>query len=134
MRASVRVRLNPEVLKKTCTVAEHEVAVQAERDCRRYIPSRTGKLRSCGKVESNYIVWDMDYAKIQYFGHMLVDPVTKVAGFPIGDGQFRSRRGVTKIRSNRKFAHANGGPMWFTKAKEANRAKWLAIARRYFKK
>lgn len=129
MRASVRIRFNPTRLQEVCKVAEHELAVKAERDTRPYIPSESGTLRSSGKVVNNYIVWDLPYAKIQYFGKIYVDPIKKVGGFLTPQG-WKSRRGVEKIRSNRDFAHTNGEAMWFYKAKMANLEKWFLFAER----
>ena len=49
LRTSVKAVIQPEALHQQCTKAEHAVAVQAERDCRPFIPG-TGRLRNCGRV------------------------------------------------------------------------------------
>ena len=103
------------------------MAVQAERDCRPYSPSATGRLRSSGRVYGNTIVWDTPYAKLQYFGKVYVDPVRKIAGYPVTDG-WRSFAGRKKVRSERDFHHSTGGPQWFTRAKRENIKKWYLLA------
>ena len=127
IRTTVKANINPEALNAACTKAEHAVAVQAERDTRPYIPSGSGRLRSSGKVYGNTIVWDVPYAKLQYFGKVYVDPVTHIAAYPMADG-WRSFAGRKKIRSKRNFRHHTGGPQWFTKAKRANVGKWYILA------
>ena len=126
LRTSVKAVIQPETLHQQCTKAEHAVAVQAERDCRPYIPGG-GRLRSCGRVYGRTITWDTPYARLQYFGKVYVDSVRKIAGFPTPDG-WRSFRGRKKVRSERNFHHTSGGPHWFTMAKRANLASWIRLA------
>lgn len=127
LRTTVRAVIYPETLHAGCSKAAHAVAVQAERDCRPYIPSATGRLRSSGKVYGRTIVWDLPYARLQYFGKVHVDPVRKIAGFPVAGG-WRSFVGRKKVRSEREFHHDAGGPMWFKRAKDANLEKWVKLA------
>lgn len=129
LKTKISTRVNPEVLTRKCTRAEHAVAVQAERDSRPYIPSETGRLRSSGKVYGNTIVWNLPYAREMYFGHLHVDPDRKIAGFLTKQG-WRSFSKKKKIRSTRKFHYKTGGDQWFTKAKRANLARWMKIAQR----
>lgn len=127
IKTSIRTTVNPKVLTRKCTRAEHAVAVQAERDSRPYIPSETGRLRSSGKVYGNTIVWDLPYAREMYFGHLHVDPDRKIAGFLTKQG-WRSFSKKKKVRSERKFHYKTGGDQWFTKAKRARLASWMKIA------
>ena len=128
IRTTVKTTINPEALQAACTKAEHAVAVQAERDTRPYIPSGSERLRRSGKVYGSTIVWDLPYAKMQYFGNIYVDPVRHIAGFPVADG-WRSFAGRKKVRSQRRFHHTSGGPKWFTAAKRANIKKWYVLAK-----
>lgn len=128
LRTGIRTKLSDAQLHAYCTEAEHEVAVQAERDTRRYIPSATGALRSSGRVYGNVIVWDRPYATIQYFGKMYVDPETGAAAFPTATG-WRNYSGKRKVRSDRDYHHANGGSMWFYRAKQENLERWLRVAK-----
>lgn len=126
LRTSVKAVIQPEALHQQCTKAEHAVAVQAERDCRPFIPG-TGRLRNCGRVYGRTITWDTPYARLQYFGKVYVDPRRKIAGFPTPDG-WRSFRGRKKVRSERNFHHATGGPQWFKRAKDVKIGDWLRLA------
>lgn len=128
LRTSTKAVIYPEYLHQQSTKAEHRMAVQAERDCRRNIPSATGRLRGSGKVYGNVILWDAPYARIQYFGKMYVDPERKIAGFPTANG-WRSYSEVKKVRSDREFRHTNGGPMWFTKTKRTKLPDWCRLAK-----
>ena len=127
LRTKVRTVIYPETLRSGCTKAAHAVAVQAERDSRPYIPSATGRLRSSGKVYGRTIVWNTPYARMQYFGKVYVDPVRHIAGFPTPSG-WRSFAERKKIRSERNFHHADGGPLWFQRAKDAHLAAWVKLA------
>lgn len=127
LRTTVRTTVNPEYLSRQCTKAEHAVAVQAERDCRPYIPSGGGRLRDSGRVYGRTVVWDVPYARLQYFGKVYVDPQRKIAGFPTPDG-WRSFRGRKKIRTERNFHYTSGGPMWFKRAKDVKIGDWLRLA------
>lgn len=126
LRTITRAYINENALNAPCRKAEHAVAVQAERDCRRFIPS--SRIVTSGRVQGNVITWDTPFARILYFGKIYVDPIKKVGGFPVGQDKWVSRRGTTKIRSKRDFRLKKGTSMWFTKAKEANLRKWLVLS------
>lgn len=128
LKAQTKAMIYPEIIHQKCTKAEHTVAVQAERDSRRNIPSATGRLRRSGRVYGNIIAWDVPYARIQYFGNMYVDPKRKIAGFPTAEG-WRSFSGVKKVRSDRKFQHTNGGTLWFTNTKKRKMQDWCRLAK-----
>lgn len=130
LRTSTKATVYPEALQRPCTKAEHAVAVQAERDSRRYIPASSGNLRSSGKVYGNTIVWNPPYARIVYFGHVYVDPKYKKGGFVKKQtGEFRSRPGIKKVRTNRKFNIRRGTDGWFYEAKKKCVGKWMNIAK-----
>ena len=129
LRTSIRSTVKPYELDAACKEAERVLAVQVERDSRPFIPASSERLRSSGRVQNNWIIWDTPYAAVQYFGNVYVDPKTKAGGFLTEDG-WKSRAGVAKIRSDRKYLHNSGGDKWVYRAREANRAKWLAIAQR----
>ena len=57
------------------------------------------------------------YARVMYYGKVMEDPKLHAAGFKDADGQWKSRRGVPKIVSDRpinydKSKHAFAGPNW----------------------
>lgn len=126
LRTRVTAVINRDALKAPCRKAEHAVAVQAERDSRRYIPVASGRLRGSGRVYGNTIIWDLPYARQQYFGHLYVDPKLKIAGFPTKAG-WRSFRETKKIRG-KAMHHNRGTSQWFTAAKKAHLGAWLRVA------
>lgn len=129
LKTSIKVTVNPNYLNKQCTKAEHAVAVEAERDSRRYIPTESGRLRGSGRVTGNVITWTPPYARVIYFGNVYVDPKYRKGGFTYPHlGIIRSRRGVKKINSGRKFNITRGSSGWFTQAKKVYLTKWLKTA------
>lgn len=129
VRTSVKAYIYPEALTATCTKAEHAMAVQAERDSRRYIPAASGKLRRSGRVYGNTIVWNPPYARVIYFGNVYVDPKYYKGGFPYRKDMFRSRPGIKKISSGRKFNIRRGTDGWFYEAKKVYMKKWVQTAK-----
>lgn len=127
IRTKVQTKIYPDELNRKVHRAEHAVAIQAERDSRPYIPAASGRLRSSGRVYGSTIVWDRPYARRQYFGKVYVDPRRKIGGFPTPNG-WRSFSGVKKVRSQRDYHHASGGPQWFAAAKKAKIGSWIALA------
>lgn len=107
--------------------AEYAVATQVERDCRVYIPSK--RIALSGKVYGRVIKWDAPLTRMMYFGKLYVDPKYHVGGFPTPDG-WRSRPGVSKVRSSRDIHFTKGGPFWFSRAKEAHLDQWIKLARK----
>ena len=134
LRTTVKCVVYPEELVKDCTRAEHAVAVQAERDSRRYVPSK--KLMNSGTVTNNIITWSGPNARLFYFGNIYENPKTHVAGFQIRNGAWISHPG-RKVRRTQatetkalKFKFKTGTDQWFTKAKKDNLEKWVRLAAR----
>lgn len=86
----------------------------------RYMPYRTGALSTKSKhIKSpTEIEVISPYARYMYYGEVMVDPVTRAAGFKDADGQRKSRKGVPKVRSGRPInydtakGHPLAGPKW----------------------
>lgn len=86
----------------------------------KYMPYRTGatiKLTVAqSPVSKPEIVTDTPYARFLYYGKLMVDPVTGAAGFLDKDGQWKSRRNVPKVKSDRPIkytkTHPQAGPFW----------------------
>lgn len=87
----------------------------------RYMPFRSGALATKLKFvsDSTTITVLGPYAQYQYFGKVMVDPVTRAAGFKTKDGQWRSRRGVQKVLTDRPLDYSlsrqknpRAGPLW----------------------
>lgn len=84
-----------------------------------YMPYRTGVLATKLKrvVSPQSILIEGPYARYQYYGEIMVDPVTGAAGFQLKDGTWRSRKNVPKVRSGRdihydKTKNPQAGPYW----------------------
>lgn len=129
LRTKVSGGIDPSLLPERCRRAEHVVALQAERDTRLFVPRKTGKLVNSVRVVGKYIVWDQPYARALYIGRVVVDPKTKAGGFLTKDG-WKSRRGVKKVRSDRPYTFATGGPEWFARSKERNVEAWVRLAQK----
>ena len=85
----------------------------------RYMPYRTGALATKLKFIKSPTEIEVlgPYARYQYYGEVMVDPETRAADFKDKDGQWKSRRGVPKVRSGRpiqytKTKHPLAGPFW----------------------
>lgn len=92
------------------------------RVCDPYIPKDEGNLIESGientKIGSGEIAWPGPYAHYLYEGIVYVDPVTKCAGFLTDEG-WKSRKGVTKVPSERKLQYQGEsirGDHWFDRA------------------
>lgn len=128
LKTRVRYYINPKMLDRPCSLAERAVAQQAAKDTAPFVPRRSGALASETKVVGNRIIYDTEYAGELFRGKLAVDPVTKIAGFPVGGGEFRSRRGIKKVLSQRSMHYTNGTDHWFYKAKEKYFKRWMALA------
>ena len=90
------------------------------RRIQKYMPYRTGAtihlMVAQSPVGDPFIHVDVPYARMLYYGKVMVDPVTHAAGFLTENG-WRSRRGVKKVKSNRdiqydKSKNPRAGPFW----------------------
>lgn len=132
IRTTVRPAVFPEDFHRKCSKAEHAVAVQAERDCRRFIPSK--RIVSSGKVKGQIITWDGPNTRLFYFGNVYENPQTHVAGYQTADGGWKSHRGRKVKRTtetptrHKKFQFQSGTEMWFYHAKKANIGRWIRVA------
>ena len=65
-----------------------------------YVPMETGMLKNSAMlattIGSGEIIYHTPYSRYLYYGKVMVDPVTRRAGFETPDG-WKSRRGVTKV-------------------------------------
>ena len=88
----------------------------------RYMPYRAGVLSSKLKFVKSPTEIEVlgPYARMMYYGKVMVDPVTGAAGFQDKDGNWKSRTKaphVPKVESDRdinysKHKHALAGPHW----------------------
>ena len=87
----------------------------------KYMPYRTGATIKITQIQTHIdipeIVTDTPYARYLYYGKVMVDPVTGAAGFLDKDGQWKSRRGVPKVATDRDLQYTKdknplAGPFW----------------------
>ena len=85
----------------------------------RYMPFRSGALATKLKfIKSPTEIQVMGpYARMMYEGLIMEDPKLRAAGFKDADGQWKSRKGVPKVVSDRPInydtsKHALAGPKW----------------------
>lgn len=90
------------------------------RRIQKYMPYRSGATIKLMIVQSPaeepFIHVDAPYARMLYYGKVMVDPKTHAAGFLTANG-WRSRKGVKKVVSNRdiqydKTRNPQAGPFW----------------------
>lgn len=80
----------------------------------KYVPMRTGVLKNTRIIGENSVTYNTPYARMMYYGKVMVDPKTGAAGFLTANG-WRSRKGVKKVVSNREFDYHGApkrGKMW----------------------
>ena len=85
----------------------------------KYMPFRSGVLATKLKIIKSPTEIEVlgPYARVMYYGRVMEDPKLRAAGFRDADGQWKSRRGVPKVVSDRMFdydtsKHALAGPLW----------------------
>ena len=112
------------------------------RRIKKYMPFVTGRLYKIAVIQTNIrkpeIVTDSPDAKYLFYGKVMVDPKTGIAGFMTPEG-WRSRRGCVKVRTDRdlqynKNKNPRAGPRWDV-AVSVNEGKAMAAdATRYAKR
>ena len=102
---TVKINLNKQRIVEKVT--NDNFGMNVSREWKRLIdaftPRNTGLLEENTELLPFAIHYKSIYAHYMYNGIVYVDPVTKVSGFLTKDGQWKSRYGITKIKSNRKF-------------------------------
>ena len=104
----------------------------------KYIPFRSGALATkLKRIKSpTEIEVAGPYARVMYYGKVMVDPQTGAAGFLDADGQWKSRRGVPKVVSDRSFdydttKHPLAGPNWDKRMMASERVAIAAETQAY---
>ena len=91
-----------------------------KRRIQKYMPYRTGAtiklMIAQSPVNEPFLPVNVPYARMLYYGKVMVDPETGMAGFLTPNG-WRSRRGVAKVASSRdiqydKTRNPRAGPFW----------------------
>ncbi len=93
-----------------------------------FTPKETGTLEGNIELLPFGIHYKQNYAHYMYEGIVYVDPVTGASGFLTDEG-WKSRYGVTKVKSNRKLKYGKVNPYstdhWDIKAARAGRLRKL---------
>lgn len=106
---------------------------------KRYMPYRTGATFKITVAQTDInkpeIITDTPYARFLYYGKLMVDPKTGAAGFLIDD-EWKSRRGVPKVLSNRDITYTKdknprAGPFWDRALSAAEGSAMVADLQRY---
>lgn len=112
------------------------------RRIQRYLPYRTGAtiklMIAHSPVDKPFIHVDVPYARMLYYGKVMVDPQTGVAGFLTANG-WRSRRGVPKVVSDRdiqydKTKNLRAGPFWDRRLSAAEGRQMAAELQEYVRR
>ena len=91
-----------------------------KRRIQKYMPYRTGAtiklMIAQSPVNEPFLHVNVPYARMLYYGKVMMDPVTGAAGFLTENG-WRSRRGVDKVASGRDIQYdrsknPRAGPFW----------------------
>lgn len=96
-------RINKKFGANASKVAEHAIASQAMLDMERFVPFRDGNLREFVHISGNKIIYDMVYARAQFYG-----------------SSYNKHRSF----SFSKYTTAGTGPRWDLKAKGLYGDKW----------
>lgn len=80
-----------------------------------YVPFQQGFLKNDSReIGIDYVKYNAPYARMMYYGKVMVDPATNAAGFLTPAG-WRSHPGVKKVPSGRVFKYHGApvrGPFW----------------------
>ena len=125
MKTRIKVNMQPvnRIVTRIGVGKQGDVQMQATRIINqritKYMPFRSGALATKLKFIKSPTEIEVigPYARVMYYGEVMVDPVTGAAGFKDADGQWKSRRGVAKVPSGREFNYdttknPQAGPFW----------------------
>ena len=145
-RVSVDMKPVKQIMKRLGVDARGDVQMQMTKmvchRITRYIPKRAGVLSSKLKFIKSPTQIEIlgPYARVHYYGKIMVDPKTGAAGFLTPNG-WRSRRGVPKVVSNRSFdykktgnKHPDAGPFWDRRLMAAEGAQMAAELQEYVRR
>lgn len=118
---TVRVNINLSATEQRLREAQQWFGDRVLEDCRSLMPLQTGSLqqRSHTQYDGSQVVFPGPYARFQYGGRVMVDPVTHSPW---------ARAGVKKILTERPLTYSNPAavPYWFDEAKARFGASWIA--------
>lgn len=124
--------LDPNMLKRPCTLAVSALANQAHKDTTPFVPAMTGAFSQLSRVVGNYIIYDGVQARYLWNGKVMVDSLTGRGAFYIEDVGFRFRRGASLVATDRNLVfttsvHPQAQSHWFDASKKQNMEKWTRV-------
>lgn len=142
LKFTIREDFTEELAKKLSAGAsrvEEALANEAAKDTAKFVPFRNGRLSNGVKIHGGTIVYPGPYAHYLYEGVVYVDPVLHAAGFLTKEGGWKSRKGVTKVKTDRPLhisthEHKDAQSHWFEASKAQNLEKWETFAGRMMKR
>ena len=141
----IRIDINFQPLGAALDRAQLALDNQVWNDMHRHMPRRDGELIkktnalnevSAGSGEVHVYDPTLPYAHYMYMGEKYIDPVWRVGGFygilPDKEGQWWSRRGVSKIPSGEplKYTNPEAVSLWDVEAIERYGDDWVEVVRR----
>lgn len=117
-----------EEAKPASSKAAHSLAVQVQRDTKKYVPALNESLANRTQVDGDTIIYPGPYARYLYHGKLMVDSET---------GSAWGKYGATKVLTDRnlvfnKSVHSAAQDHWFEASKAQNLGKWKRVAEREF--
>lgn len=91
-----------------------------------YMPFDSGMLQNSARLsnQGDAIIYDTPYARMMWYGKVMIDPALNAAGFYIPNVGWRSRKNVHKVVSNRDIKYQGAprrGAFWLTRCFLDNR-------------
>lgn len=109
-----------------CEKAAHTVALQVKKDTEPYVPMLTGSQKNRAKVEGSTIIYPGPYARVLYYGKVMVDPNTGSTWAPMGGTKVVTDRDLVFTTDFHPLAQSH----WFEASKAQNLDKWLQVAKK----
>ena len=127
---NVKASLHFKHFNKNLARAQFALDTQIMNDMTRYMPKNTGTLialtraRSVSTAGTGLVCAAAGpYGRFQYYGKVMIDPVT---GSPV------ARKGAKKVVTDRPLTYSNpeARPKWFEAAKDKNLNKWVRLVKK----
>ena len=143
--SGIRIDIDFQPLGEALDRAQLALDNQVWSDMQMYMPRRNGELIrrtnelnqvSAGSGEVHVYDPTLPYAHYMYMGEKYIDPVWRVGGFfgilEDKEGQWWSRKGVTKIPSGEPLNYTNpeAVALWDVEAIENHGDDWIEVVRR----
>lgn len=118
-----------ESIANACSKAEHDLAIQVEKDTEPFVPALTKSLANRTRVTGNAIVYPGPYARYLYYGKLWLDPLTGSSWVKHGEHKEPTNIDLKFNRTVHKQAQSH----WFEASKAQNLQKWLQKAEKAVK-